>query len=209
MVYGSTPEQTDELKQCLQQQTVESEVVLDNPLALQHIPQSMNMLLTQHRPKLKVSHTKRVWLIAAVVAVVSFMFYVGLQLAEVYRYHRASNHLTQQLTQLYQGVFPGKALPGDPKSVLQPVLHQATVGGNDVFSGVMRKIGGVLAKNTGLQLTALNYNDKKADLTVFASSVATLNTFINQLSHSGLKVLSNQISASGKNQILTVTVRER
>jgi type II secretion system protein L len=177
-----------------------------NPNELLEQP-PFNMLQKQFRTKRRKTAQRSYWYWCGVsFATLIAVFFIG-QVALYIDFKIESHSLNKKTLAAYQRVFPGSTQLVEPKFRVEEQLKEYELTPNP-FISIVERIGKVKKNNSDIILKSLNYTNNKATLVIIANSNAELNQFNQQLSHAGLKIISNQTSVINKkiNETLVVEI---
>ena len=174
-----------------------------------NLPDDINLLSSKDVAKEKASPVGRVWIFNVILLIAMIMVFLGVRLELLHRYNSANTKLTQKMTQLYNTVIPGKDLPYDVRSALQPLLSKASGDSKDVFVASMQKVGAVLISHSAISVQSISYGNKQLSLVLTAANQNTFNSFLQACAKAGLHVVKEQMIPSGKTTTLNVTLEDK
>ncbi len=170
---------------------------------------SINLLQGSYRSKHKTSETKKIWIMAAGVALAWVAFTFFSHLVSFFILHHESSHLESQIKNIYQKNFPQATTMVDPRERMQSKLTSLEEQTNkNYFFVLLAKTGSVLTKTKNVQLKNLDFRDKQLTLELTASKFDDLDNLARALTQQGLKVKQQNAAVVGE-QVKTNLIIQR
>ena len=170
---------------------------------------AMNFLQGKYRAKTQSSELRKNWMLcgATVVALITFLFLS--QFVQWIYFRHQSIVLENQVTQIYQTLFPGA------KDVLEPRFRTAsllkrfdTALQSSQFLKVLSIAGKTVLTFPDIQTTSINFDNQQLHLTVTAKNVELLSQWSQALRSQGLLVTQRVLSTNKNAVHAEVTVKE-
>lgn len=163
---------------------------------------SANLLQDKFTQNQHLDKAKKLWLIAAGVAVGALVISFISSIIEFSILKHRDNVLQEKIAVIYQQVYPNATSVVSPQLRMERTLKDLQsnqVGGG--YLGLLAMTGSVLQKNHDIHLSGLRYQEGKLVVDITASSFSMLNKLIKQWSQAGMQVHQDQASTQENGKV--------
>jgi len=183
------------------------EIRLDDPAQLTALlarelneKQQINLLQGEFQRVDKLTLQWRRWMPAAILAAVTLLFSLTLNILDYYRYQGESAALDGRTRQLFQQAFPEIKRVIDPRQQMEQQLKAmrgGTSGGSAQFASLFAPAAGIIKESPNTTLEGISFRDGRLDLQLSIKELQALEALKKSIEKQRLAVEIRAANASG------------
>ncbi|HET7843178.1 MAG TPA: type II secretion system protein GspL [Xanthomonadales bacterium] len=135
---------------------------------------TLNLLTGEFAPAHRAAPAKRLWSVAARMAVALVVLALAWVLLDRWRLERGYDAVREEMAAIHRDVYPGARVPPDPAARMRADLRAAGLGRRDDALELVARVAPVLGATQQNTLKALEYRNGTLELTLLAPGVAAL-----------------------------------
>lgn len=165
---------------------------------------SLNLLQGQYKPKRRTSGQWYRWRLAASLAAVWLVLYLGTALFELNRLEQKNNTLSAEIDSIYKKTFPASKRIINARVQMEQKLNELKGGGSTVgsqFLSLLTDSAAILSDQKEIQIQSIDFRNNLMNIGLTANrlqSVETLNEQLNTSSTIKAEIIS---ATSEKNRV--------
>ncbi len=153
--------------------------------ALKTLP-SIDLLQGKWQPKDNRDSTATLWKLTTLCAVMFLLINPMYNLIAFYTLQTQVKKIDYAIEKIYRRHFPNATAIVAPRERLLAKLGRSS--NNMIFLGLIAQMGNTLSQMPTIRLTQIDYRDNKLKMTVEGDTFDKLDTLINAIKHTGLKI---------------------
>lgn len=165
---------------------------------------SLNLLQGRYKPRRKSTGQWHRWRLAASLAAVWLVLYLGISLFELSQLKARNSEIAIQIEQIYKQAFPGSKRIINPRVQMEQKLAELRGGGGDQasqFLALLTESAAIFADQKDIDLQSIDFRNNRMDIGLTGSNLQSVETLNKQLN--GNTRLASEITSatSEKNNV--------
>lgn len=165
---------------------------------------SLNLLQGKYKPKRKSSGSWYRWRLAASLAAVWLLLYLGINLFELNRFDAKNRELSAQIEAIYKQSFPASKRIVNPRVQMEQKLAELKGGGGmqeSQFLSLLTDSASVISNQKDIEIQSIDFRNNRMDIGLTGTNLQSVETLNKQLDKSASLKTEITSATSEKNSV--------
>jgi len=170
---------------------------------------SLNLLQGKYKPRRKSSGQWYRWRLAASLAAVWLVLYLGINLVELNSLKTRNTELGFQIEKIYKQSFPGSKRIVNPRVQMEQKLNELKGGGGpqgNQFLALLTESVSVISSQNDIEVQSIDFRNNRMDIGLTGTNLQSVETLNKQL-NKNTKIMTEITSATSEKNIVKGSIR--